>query len=374
MTAHLSGEQLDRYLARNLPPADVLALHEHVEACRDCQKALEEAALARITWAGVPLLSEAGDPHLSEEEMVAFVARRLPEARRAAAARHVAGCELCLESVEAMESVRTEPRASASGVRRQVFPWFAIASALAAGLLVAALVHYRPLPPSAPPQSAILASLHDAGATIELDAHGALRGLDGASPEERNLVRAALEQRSLPAGPNLAAEQPGILLGPPGSAAPPFSPLGPLNTRVLSDRPVFTWQPYPGAEHYQVLVTSETLDPLARSGLITGTEWQPEKPLPRGVILLWQIRAWHGGEMVSAPAPPAPPARFEIAGARIAERLEQLRTSAQPSHLLAAVLCAHEGLRDEAAKEMQALARENPDSKVVGSLQGSAGR
>lgn len=141
---------------------------------------------------------------------------------------------------------------------------------------------------------------------------------------------------------------------------------------MLSDRPVFNWQVYPGAAHYQVLVTNENLDPLARSGMLTGTEWQPEKGLPRGVVLLWQVRAWHGSEMVSAPAPPAPPARFEIAAEPVAERIEQLRTLPRPSHLLAAVLCAQAGLRDEAAKELQALAQENPDSKVVGSLEGAA--
>jgi hypothetical protein len=72
--------------------------------------------------------------------------------------------------------------------------------------------------------------------------------------------------------------------------------------------------------------------------------------------------------MVSAPAPPAPPARFEIASAPVAARLEQLRAAPQPSHLLTAVLCAREGLREEAAKEIQILARENPDSEVARAL------
>ena len=366
MTAHLNSEQLSRYLARTLAPVDILALHAHLEACPDCRKVLEEAALARMAPVGAPLLWETVDPHLSEEEMVAFAARRLRESRRIEAARHLAQCELCRDSVEAMEPVRD--RIVSVRTERRAVPWFAIAGAMAACLLVAALVFYRPIRPSGPPQPAIVASLRDAGRMIELDARGALRGLDGASPEERNLVREVLAAGSLPAGPGLPAEAAGVLLGP-DAGKPPFSPVGPLNIRVLSDRPVFTWEAYPGAAHYQVLVTSETLDPLARSGLITGTEWQSETSLPRGVILLWQVRAWRGSEMVSAPAPPAPPARFEVAGEGIATRLEQLRTSARPSHLLAAVLCAREGMREEAAKEVQALAQENPDSKLVGSLQ-----
>jgi hypothetical protein len=36
----------------------------------------------------------------------------------------------------------------------------------------------------------------------------------------------------------------------------------------------------------------------------------------------------------------------------------------------AAVICAREGLREEAAKEIRILVRENPDSPLIGSLTG----
>jgi hypothetical protein len=63
-----------------------------------------------------------------------------------------------------------------------------------------------------------------------------------------------------------------------------------------------------------------------------------------------------------------PPARFESAAAAVAARLEQLRTAPRPFDLLAAVLRAREGLREEAAKEMQILARQNPNSDVARAL------
>jgi hypothetical protein len=356
MTPHPDSGQLARYLARTLPPAEILALHGHLEACRECRRALEEASLAHLTSVNMPLLWEAGDVHLTEAEMVAFVANLLPEA-----SQHLAACESCQDSVAAMQSVRNEP------VRGRKVVWLPVAGAIAAALLLAAaLVHYWPA--RQPPAPAILASIQDSGRTIELDANGVLRGLDSASPEERDLVRDALKQRSLPAGPTLPAEAPGVLLSPGTQIPTTLAPLEPLNTRVLSDRPVFKWRPWSGAENYQVLVAGENLDPIARSGRITATEWQPETPLPRGVVLLWQVRAWHGAEMVSAPAPPAPPVRFEIAAAAVAARLEQLRAAPQSSHLLAAVLCAHEGLHEEAAKEIQILAQENPGSNLAQAL------
>jgi len=365
MITHLSGDQIDRYLARTLTAGDVLALHEHTEGCPECRKALSQAALARMPCLGAPLLAEAVESHLSEEEMVALVSRRMPEAQRAQASRHVAACEVCAESVEAMESVRDH--AVQVHRSRPVLHWLAAASTLAAGVLVAVLAYRANLRPSEPPRPAMMASLHDAGGVIELDAQGTLRGLDTASPEERNLVREALAHQTLPSGPVVPAEAPGVLLGAP-VAPPAFEPTGPLNIYVLSDRPTFSWQPYAGAESYQVLVTNENLDPLARSPMLTSTQWRPDTSLPRGAILLWQVRAWKAGEMVSAPAPPAPPARFEIVAADLAARIEQVRNAPQPSHLLAAVLCAQAGLKDEAAKELQALARENPDSKVVGGM------
>ncbi len=371
MVLHLSGDQIDRYLARTLAPAEVLALHEHSENCLDCRKALGEAALARMRCEVALLLSEAVDPHLAEDEMVAFVARRMPEARHAQASQHVAACELCADSVAAMESVRDGT--SGSRVYRSRLPWLAVAGAMAAALLVAAVVFFGNGHTSGPPQPAIVASLHDAGGAIQLDAQGSLRGLDAASPEERDLVRQTLERGALPAGrvPSLTAA-PGVLLGP-GSAAPPNAPLGPLNSRILTYTPRITTQAMSGAENNQVLVTNQNLEPLARSAMITSTEWQPETALPRGVMLLWQVRAWKGGEMVSAPAPPAPPATFELADAQTAARIEQLRSGPQPSHLLAAILCAQAGLREDAVQELQALARENPDSKLVGSLENAAG-
>jgi len=87
------------------------------------------------------------------------------------------------------------------------------------------------------------------------------------------------------------------------------------------------------------------------------------KPLPRSIPLLWQVRASRGNDMVSTPAPPV---RFEIVGVELAGRLEQLRTSPRPSHLLAAVLLAHAGVRHEADDELQALASENPGSGLLG--------
>ena len=90
------------------------------------------------------------------------------------------------------------------------------------------------------------------------------------------------------------------------------SPIATLRTPVLSARPVFKWHPYPEASVYQVAVTAA------------------------------------GG-------------------------LEQSRTSPRPSHLLAGVLLALAGVRQEADDKLQALASENPESGLLGRLRGTMG-
>lgn len=370
---HLTSSQIAQYLARRLPPEAVAALHAHTESCADCRSALEQAAMKGPQAFAVPLW-EGREIHLSEEEMVAYVAGGMPEDGRAGAAEHLAVCEECRDSVEAMETVRGH--GDAKPVRRLVSRRMRIAWALAAAVILATAIRFWPARQPAGPGSATVASLHDGGQLIELDSAGNLRGLPGASSTEVGQVRDALVRRSLPGGPGAAAQPTGVLLAPgkPGQAL--FSLSEPVNMRVLSDRPVFSWSARSGGSAYQVVVTNESLDPLARSGRIQATHWQPDAPLPRGEALLWQVRVWvNGGGTEVAPAPPAPPARFEIAGAAVATRIGELRAAAQPPHLLIAVLAAHEGLREEAARELRLLAAENPGSPLVESLMaGQPGR
>lgn len=369
MTAHVSAEQLERYLGRTLAPAEILVLHHHLDTCPDCREALADAASARGSSSASPLLSESVDPHLLEAEMVAFVADRMPQARRAKASAHLKACEDCRDSVAAMESVRSSQAIGGRGYRRPMPAWIATAGSAAAILLISTLIYFRSSELRRPTAPSIVASLRDAGQTVALSADGTLQGLTGASPEERKLVGLALARHALPAGPQLAAGTRETLRAPGAAPRPEFSLIGPVDAEVLSDRPVFTWQAGRGITAYEVVVTNESLDPLVRSGKIVETHWQPATALPRGVTLLWQVRASRGAETVIVPAPPDPPAEFRIVPSDVAARIEQLRASDRPSHLLIAVLCARAGLRDEAQREIAALARENPASPLVRSLQ-----
>ena len=94
------------------------------------------------------------------------------------------------------------------------------------------------------------------------------------------------------------------------------------------------------------------------------TQWAPERPLERGRTYAWQVAASAGGKEDVAPKPPAPPARFTVADASDAVRLERLPAS----HLVRGVLYANAGLLDDAERELAALSVQNPNSEVADRL------
>ena len=153
------------------------------------------------------------------------------------------------------------------------FPLRALAAAI---LLISTVLYFRAAETRRTPSIPIVASIKDAGQTIDLSADGTLHGLPAVSPEELSWVRDALKQGTLPVGPRIFADTPGTLRAPEGSSKPEFSLTSPLNTKVLADRPDFVWEPGRDVTAYEVVVTSEALEPLARSGKIQMTHWQPE--------------------------------------------------------------------------------------------------
>ena len=208
-----------------------------------------------------------------------------PSVRTAQASRHVAGCESCAESVADMESAREQTfQAEAVTQRRPSSRWFLFSVRNHRGGNTCC----DPVPPAGScTGKCSLSNCSEGRRPIDRTRFsGAVaRTLHCGLLEEQVLVRETLQHRALPAAPPIPVEAPGVLLTP-GADAASFTLVGPGDAPVLPDRPVFSWTPLPGATAYQVVVTNEALDPLARSGRVSVTQWQPEKPLPRGVTLL----------------------------------------------------------------------------------------
>ena len=132
-----------------------------------------------------------------------------------------------------------------------------------------------------------------------------------------------------------------------------------------ADRPTFRWSAHPDARRYEVAVFDQDLRRQLASGPVEGTDWTPAKPLARGRTYLWQVTALAGRERVTAPAPPAPEARFEVASSAVLAEVEHERAQAPTSHLVAALAFVQAGLLDDAEDELRALAADNPGSPEV---------
>lgn len=81
---------------------------------------------------------------------------------------------------------------------------------------------------------------------------------------------------------------------------------------------------------------------------IATTSWQPERPLPRGVVLNWQVTARTRGTSAHAPTPPAPEARLEVVPEPDTAEIGAARQANPADHLRLAGLLVKAGALDEA--------------------------
>ena len=301
-------------------------------------------------------LSRAEAP--SFDDLAAYVEGRLDSEQRALLEERMADHPVLRQEVEDLRALRAQmARARPEQGRRWPFAALAAAAAIAA---VAVILWRRP--PLEPPRVASRSPV-----VVATRKDGDLSHLD---PAMRDAVDAA-RRGTLPAprGLDSVVAASGTLMGPETVAA--FGPRSPLGTRVSTDRPTFRWAAHPQARSYEVAVFDQDLRKQLASGPVAATEWTPANPLARGRAYLWQVTALVGGRRVTAPAPPAPEARFAVAGADVLAAVEARRAQAPASHLVALIAFVEAGLLDEAEVELGALAADNPGSPEIDRLRES---
>src|SRR5262249_6365454 len=134
-----------------------------------------------------------------------------------------------------------------------------------------------------------------------------------------------------------------VLMGPGAKRDDTFGLVAPAAAGIVTDRPGFRWQPLAGADGYVVSLYDERSTLLARSPRLSGTDWTPADPLARDRTYVWQVAADRRGDTITAPAPPAPPARFHVVDARSADVLERMEREHGQSHVLLGILYMESG-------------------------------
>jgi hypothetical protein len=345
---HFTFRQIEDYAARRLPPEQIPAFHEHAGTCPSCREMLLATTIG------------SGDEHLPEQQAVNFVAGLLGPDEKIHVSRHIEGCPVCASMVADLEEFRLSGQP-----RRRNLPWLLpLAAALFA---VAGGSIWFALRPHAP--SIVIAQLRDADGLLRLTRTDVLTDAQ-LPPGSIDLIAGVMRSGRLPEGaPDLTSGPRETLRSASRASHPAMEIVAPDGVRVLSDRPEFRWAPLGGASSVEVEVFDEDFKQVARSGALHDAVWVPEAPLPRSRLLLWQVTAVRAGVRLTAPAPPEPPARFEIVPEDAARRIAQAQAVKPPSHLLLAILYSQVGLRKEAASEVDAIVSLNPGSALASSLQ-----
>lgn len=349
--AHIEERQVAAYWSGALDPQELLHLDEHIEACAACRSLLSDRGPNPI--AAIPLDDSA---HLSFEDLSGWAAGSLEHSRRLQLEAHLANCQSCQAELDDLRAFHRELLS-----RRRASQWWK-AAAIAAALLLSVWGIGKL---SRPPAPALAAAVQDNGRTIGVDASGNLVGFAG-QPESAAQIKTLMQTGHLPVAPlpDGVRTQATTFLGP-GKAAQAFVPTAPQARIVIEDRPAFTWTPLDGAAWYRVQVMDDQFQPLADSGELQATSWQPATPLPREKVLIWQVSAERNGQLVRTPQPPLAEARFYIASKAVADRIAAVLARQPISHMELATLYAAAGLREEAEQELRALASANPGSPLV---------
>jgi hypothetical protein len=308
---HPSAEELAQYAARTLPVSALLNVDDHLATCAECRAAIAKPAAGRLSL----------DDHLTYEQLEAMAEGREP------VDAHARECAMCGAELKDLRTVADRRRWSR-------LPWWMPAgAAAAAGIAIYALVMSQPGSVEAPKAPVVAARPFAAEVEAAL-ATGQVVPVPG-TPDWRR-----------------EREQ---LLGDTAPAPGPGSVIGPVAETVDTDRPLFRWTAVKGVPSYRVEVYDAQFNEVARSGAVAGTQWFPEKALPRGATYTWVVEAGS----TRFPQPPAPEAKFAVLGADGAAELNRARVDG--SKLAVAVVAARYGLWEEARGALESAAREHPE-------------
>jgi hypothetical protein len=394
---HLTLEQVNTYVKQRLTPTELIEVDAHLAECEVCRNRLEAALPA----SAVALYSDwqreaAPEPHLSAEQMADYVDDTLNHAETLAVSDHLATCHQCAHEINdlrkfaATEAVPKPVVVPSTSWWEKLREWMSVPAvgwAMAALLLVVLagwLMRMRPteapqivqqgetptpLPvlsptPNVPEIKPLLAQLNDGGNKVMLDEQGNLSGVAGWSPDQQQLVKSALTTQRLERPAALAdLQRRGSSLMGADDQGHRFALQAPTGKVVLSERPTFKWSPLAGATSYVVEVYDEQFNLVAQSEAISQARWTPPRPLVRGKVYAWQVKATKAGQTVTAPAPPAPQARFRVVASNQAQEINHAKRT--EAHLPLALLYLQAGLLDEAEAEFRTLQKANPESEIV---------
>jgi anti-sigma factor RsiW len=109
MAQHLSGQQIESWRRKTVPPAELLAIDDHLAACEACRSLLlapePQAAFAGLR-AEMRAAAREESEHLASELLAAYLDGELDEVDREIAESHLALCEPCTEELQELRAFK----------------------------------------------------------------------------------------------------------------------------------------------------------------------------------------------------------------------------------------------------------------------------
>lgn len=337
--AHLTDEQVSRYGDGLLPAPALLEIDEHLGACAPCRDRLySELRLSSKIRAIRAELSE----HLEYHGIVACS----EGSGKADQLAHLRDCAMCRAEVQDLSRFRTSladtPRMRRKAPVIRIGDWqrWRMPAAIAAAVVLIA--------------SGAVWQMRRERAAAELAAARRASIEPPLAPADQALVDRAVASNGLERAAVLGL----LIVKPPSESAAnadAFHLLSPIGTTVLSDRPLLRWTPAVDATTYVVSVFDEGSAKIAESPKLTGTDWRPPDPLPRGKVLIWHVTAQRASGSLRSPRPPEPEARFEVVPEETERHIQEVGRQHPGNPLLMAVLYAQAGALDDAQEALRAM-------------------
>ena len=413
---------------------ELLSINDHLAGCVTCRALVEEPGNlgAAYSFAHALLGEDRGEsaPHLSYEQVEAYIDGELSEQDRNIVDIHLETCRDCETDVDDLKQTRAgmfsdvvriardssrrlptrshSSRISRYGIPLQITIMITIAITVAsgAGLVTALFLRGRIAKQEAqlsevraraeelqrgleeskgtladlqaqlegireaggdPSSGGVRILLNDAHGNVTLDTQGTVTGLEFAGPQDERLISEALTTGRVRTPASLSR-----LYGKRnklmGTPKDSFTLLSPVGTLVLTERPTLKWESFSGATGYEVTILDSGFNEVETSPMLSGTEWRVTRSLRPGGIYMWQVRALKDGNETRSPSTGQGEAKFKVLDQSKVREVERAKQTYADSHLAMGVIYAEAGLLDEANREFLALAAANPNSRLVRSL------
>ncbi len=351
MREHLTSQQVTDWRSGVTGAEEILRLDDHLAECADCRALISSQTAESVRV----LCNEFSSDHLTEAQLDDYAQQRLLPAD---VLQHLDLCAECRADAEDLREFEAANRTEAPApgqskaatpvaIRRGLPVWALSAAALAVAA-VGVSVWFAINRQKPAPQGVTASAEHGVPPLVEM--------ASAIPPAYRDEVNSAMNSGTVHLPDSIAGMSTApVQLRSVEVRHPIFHVTAPLATAVLEDTPLFRWTPVEGAT-YTVSVYDDQFQLVETGSALKVTEWRPQKPLARGAVYRWQVRAVKGGHAESAPAPTEAEARFLVMPQADAEKLQAARAAMPNASLAMGILYANAGAVEDAKRELTAAA------------------